>query len=158
MGRSSAVPAGLLVLLLTAGCSGTGKGDGAEPAPHGAQSSTESSSGSETDDRPSGTPSAFELPAGAKVLVPTTQGTGDADLPAFKPETDVYTVYATCTGGGSMSIAHRDAPQEDATRIRCGGPETIGQVYTDSVTEKLSVQTKGAVNWTLAVVSGKYDV
>jgi hypothetical protein len=158
VGRYTAAPVGLLVLLLTAACSGTDKDAAAAPTAQGARSSAGPSGGSDADHSPDGTNSAFTLPAGAKVLVPTTRGSGDADLPAFKQETDVYTIYATCTGGGKMSIGYRNAPQRDATTIRCGGPATIGQVYTDAVSEKLSVQTEGSVHWTLGVVSGKYDV
>jgi hypothetical protein len=89
--------------------------------------------------------------------MPVTKGEGNTDLPVFKPETDVYTIYATCTGKGRMTLVDRDAPGDDPSKIGCNGPATVGRIYTDVIPQKLAVRTHGGtVNWTLAVVSGEH--
>ncbi|AVV41667.1 hypothetical protein C6376_09655 [Streptomyces sp. P3] len=71
----------------------------------------------------------------------------------------MYTVYASCTGEGRMAIVDRNAPGDDATKIGCNGPVTVGRVYTDTTVQRLSVQIHGGTaNWTLAVVAGGYSV
>ncbi|MBG0854652.1 hypothetical protein I2W78_23110 [Streptomyces spinoverrucosus] len=129
MGRYATAPA-LLVLMFTAACSGAGA-----------------------------TQSALDLPADAEILIPETRGGGSTDLPVFKPETDVYTIYATCTGKGRMTIVDRNNPGDDPSKIGCNGPITVGRVFTEITTQKLSVQIRGGTaNWTLAVVSGEHPV
>ncbi|MFF3312973.1 hypothetical protein [Streptomyces sp. NPDC002952] len=153
MSRYTAAPA-LLVVLLTAACSGT---DTSEDPTSPDASSRPRSNSSSAHNPDAAAQRKFDLPAGAKVLVPKTKGSGDADLPGFKPETDAYTIYVTCTGKGKMTIVNRNAPKDGPTKINCNGPITIGRVYTDIVAQELSVHVKdGNANWELAVVSGEH--
>ncbi|MEV4784682.1 hypothetical protein AB0K53_04375 [Streptomyces tuirus] len=160
MGRYATAPA-LLTLLFTAACSGSGGGDATPPATSAASAGATPGGSSDAASSSAATPSVFDLPADAKVLMPVTEGDGDTDLPVFKPESDVYTIYATCTGKGKgkMTIVDRNAQGDDASKIGCNGPATIGRVYTDIVPQELSVRVKGgSVHWTLAVVSGEHPV
>ncbi|MEV8597817.1 hypothetical protein [Streptomyces sp. NPDC052012] len=154
MGRYTAVPGALLVLLVATACSGAGQ---EKPAVPNARSSSSAHPSSSADAEPDGSKQPeFALPKRAKILVPVTQGTGTADLPAFKPLTDVYTVYATCSGKGKMSIADRDDAKDEPSKIGCNGPITVGRVYTDIAVQKLAVRIDGAdVKWKLAIVSGE---
>ncbi|WP_327317439.1 hypothetical protein [Streptomyces sp. NBC_01235] len=151
MGRGAiAVPA-LLVVLLTAACTATD-----DTAPHDAKSSPAARSGQSVKPvRGSG----LDLPAGARLLVPVTEGTADTDLPAFEPVTDAYTVHASCSGAGTVTIVDRKHPDQAPNRVKCDGPITIGQVYTDLVEQALSVHvSKGAATWRIAVVSGTHPM
>lgn len=151
MGRGAiAVPA-LLVMLLTAACTATD-----DTAAHDAKNSPAARSAQ------SGKPvrgSALGLPAGARLLVPVTEGTADTDLPAFAPLTDTYTVHAGCSGAGTVTIVDRKHPDQAPNRVKCDGPITIGQVYTDLVEQALSVHvSNGAATWRIAVVSGTHPM
>ncbi|GAA2236161.1 hypothetical protein [Streptomyces indiaensis] len=158
MGRYAIAPT-LLILLLTTACSGTSDGDETSPPASAAPSATGSSSSLGAAPSSPATPRAFDLPAKAKILVPVTTGEGSTDLPVFKPESDVYTVYVNCTGKGTMTLVDRNAPDDDPSKIGCNGPTTHGRIYTDVVPQKLAVRTDGGtVHWTLAVISGEHPV
>ncbi|GAA1418418.1 hypothetical protein GCM10009601_13900 [Streptomyces thermospinosisporus] len=144
MGRNPVLPGGLLLLLLlTTACSGPAHEETAAPK---ARPSNGRSAGPEAEGSP-GKPE-LSLPRGAQILVPVTEGTGPADLPAFTPPTDVYSVYATCSGKGTMSIVHRDDAEGGPSKIGCNGPLTIGRVHTDGGLRRrdlvrLSCQARG---------------
>ncbi len=159
MGRYTAMPAALLALLLTAACSGNNQDDGGSTASSPHRSIERPSGTADADSSGSARNPKLALPEGAEILVPVTAGTGNSDLPAFKPVTDVYTVYATCTGEGRMSIIDRDNVKDDPSRIGCNGPLTIGRVYTDITVKNLSVRIDGAdTDWSLAIVSGEHSM
>ncbi|MCX4764618.1 hypothetical protein OG562_27360 [Streptomyces sp. NBC_01275] len=158
--RAIAVPAPLvlLVLLLTAACTATD-----DTATHDTRSSRAARSTPSAQANPSAQTnqsakgSGLDLPAGSQLLVPLTSGTADTDLPAFKPLTDVYTVHARCSGAGTVTIVDRKHPDQAPNRVKCDGPITIGQVYTDPVEQALSVHVSdGAATWRIAVVSGTH--
>ncbi|MFF3689445.1 hypothetical protein [Streptomyces sp. NPDC002187] len=157
MGRTKAAPTTLLILLLATACSGPDDGEGASRTSSPRPSSTGVSSAAEAEPTASSKQPNLDLPKAAKVLVPLTKGTGSRDIPDFKPVKDVYTVHATCSGKGEMTIVDRTNPDDEPSKIGCDGPITIGRVYTDITTQKLSVRIQGGtVNWTLAIVSGEH--
>ena len=158
MGRYTAVPA-LLILLFTAACSGANDADEGSPTPTARPSRTSPGSSSAAEPNGSSGQTALDLPSGAKILVPMTKGTGNADLPTFKPITDVYTIHATCSGKGKMTLVDRKAPGDEPARIGCDGPITIGRVYTDITPQALSVQVRGgSLRWSIAIVSGEHSM
>ncbi|MEG8281317.1 hypothetical protein [Streptomyces sp. AHA2] len=158
MGRYTALPGALLVLLLATACSGGDDGETTAPtARHTPSASNSSSDDAEVESPPK--QSELALPRGADVLVPVTKGTGTADLPTFKPLTDVYTVYATCSGKGKMTIVDRHDKKSEPSKVSCNAPLTVGRVYTDITTQKLAVHIDGAdVKWKLAIVSGEHSM
>jgi hypothetical protein len=148
--RTIAVPA-LLVLSLTAACTATD--DTATRDTKSSHTPQPIQSGQSVKG------SGLDLPARAQFLVPVTVGTADTDLPVFKPLTDVYTVHASCSGAGTVTIVDRKHPTQAPNRVNCDGPITIGQVYTDLVEQALSVHvSKGAATWQIAVVSGTHPM
>ncbi|MGC0208387.1 hypothetical protein [Streptomyces levis] len=158
MGRYTALPGALLVLLLATACSGADDGETTAPNARHTPSAGNSSSADAEAEGPS-KQAELALPRGAKVLVPVTKGTGTADMPAFKPLTDVYTVYATCSGKGKMTIVDRHDAKNEPSKIGCNGPLTVGRVYTDITIQKLAVHIDGAdVKWKLAIVSGEQSM
>ncbi|WP_431774602.1 hypothetical protein [Streptomyces cucumeris] len=158
MGRYTAVPT-LLILLLTAACSGANDANGGSPASTTRPSSAKPGDGSAVEPKGSSRRTSLDLPSGAKILMPVTKGTGDADLPAFKPATDVYTIHAKCAGKGKMTLVDRKVPGGKPTKIGCNGPITIGRVYTDITTQALSVQVHGGnLHWSIAIVSGEHSM
>ncbi|GAA0654423.1 hypothetical protein GCM10009535_36400 [Streptomyces thermocarboxydovorans] len=158
MGRHTALPGALLVLLLATACSGVDQDEAAVPNARHTPSSGKSSSNDTEAEKPPKRPE-LTLPRGAKVLVPVTTGMGSADLPAFKPPTDVYTVYATCSGKGRMSIVDRDDAKGEPSKIGCNGPLTVGRVYTDITVQKLAVRIDGAgAKWKVAIVAGEQSM
>ncbi|MET7690212.1 hypothetical protein ABZT06_19875 [Streptomyces sp. NPDC005483] len=154
MGRRTIAAPALLVLSLTAACTATDDTATRDtksshtPQPIQSGQSGQSAKGS-----------GLDLPAKAQFLVPVTDGTADTDLPVFKPLTDVYTVHASCSGAGTVTIVDRKHPTQAPNRVNCDGPITIGQVYTDLVEQALSVHvSKGAATWKIAVVSGTHPM
>ncbi|GHB31385.1 hypothetical protein [Streptomyces chryseus] len=155
MGRHAAVPTALLAVLLAAGCTnGTSSGDDARSNDPGRTSGQPSAKPTET-----AKVTGLDLPTGAQVLVPQTSGTGNADLPKFKPRKDVYTVHARCTGDGTMTIIDRNRPKDSPTNVSCKGPITIGRIYTDITTQALGVRIRGGdAKWSIAIVSGEHKM
>ncbi|MFD3876206.1 hypothetical protein [Streptomyces sp. NPDC058623] len=133
---------GLALLFLTA-CSA--EGAGTEKAAAGVSASPAPSSSGEAID--------LRLAQGGKYLLPSTSGVGNAELASFKPSGNVYTVHIGCRGNGELQLAYRG--NEQATRIECNGPVSIGHVYSDPETQFLSVTPNASnVSWSVAVVDG----
>jgi hypothetical protein len=152
MGRHAAVPTVLLAVLFAAGCSNSGyDAQSSDPGRASVQPSAELTETAKA--------SGLDLPKGAQVLVPETSGTGDADLPKFKPLKDVYTVHARCTGGGTMTIIDRMNPKSSPSKVSCKAPITIGRIYTDITTQALGVRIRGGdAKWSIAIVSGEHKM
>ncbi|UNO40215.1 hypothetical protein [Streptomyces sp. MST-110588] len=149
MRRHASASTALFIMLLAAGCTGgndkgNDKGAGQDtPGP----SATKSNS------------AALDLPAKARILVPPTSGTGNAKLPGFKVDKDVYTIHARCVGKGKITIVYGNDPKDQPTPVSCNGPVTIGRVYTDAKSQSLAVQVShGSPRWTVAVVSGEHTM
>ncbi|MGY1498046.1 hypothetical protein ACW4TU_15835 [Streptomyces sp. QTS52] len=151
MGRRTIAVPTLLVLSLTAACAATD-----DTATRDTKSSH---TAQPTQSSQSVKGSGLDLPAKAQFLVPVTNGTADTDLPVFKPLTDVYTVHASCSGAGTVTIVDRKHPTQAPNRVKCDSPITIGQVYTDLVEQALSVHVSGGTaTWRIAVVSGTHPM
>ncbi|MEU0578656.1 hypothetical protein ABZ465_15450 [Streptomyces griseoincarnatus] len=91
------------------------------------------------------------------MLLPETSGTGSEQLPRFIPPERVYTVYADCSGTGTVTVVDRSA---DGGRhpVRCNGVATVGVVHTPREPQHLAVQvTEGPATWRLSVVSGAQE-
>ncbi|MDO0913602.1 hypothetical protein QQM39_22995 [Streptomyces sp. DT2A-34] len=100
---------------------------------------------------------ALALPEKPDFLLPVTKGTDSRALPAFTPSENVYTIHARCKGKGTVTIQY--GPKDsDPSKIACGGPVTIGRVYTAPNERKhLSVKVDGTdVHWSVAVLSGTH--
>ncbi len=157
MGRWAIAVPTLVVLLLTAACAATdGTATHDTKSSHAAQPSQSRQSG-HSGQFVKG--SGLDLPARAQLLVPVTKGPADTDLPTVTPLTDAYTLHASCSGAGIVTIVDRKHPDQAPNRVKCDGPITIGQVYTDLVNQALSVHVSGgAATWRIAVVSGTHSM
>ncbi|MCI3153774.1 MULTISPECIES: hypothetical protein [Streptomyces] len=134
----AAVSAAAAALLLT-GCTGADAPERADtPAPTG----------------PAASQPALAVPRAAEVLLPETSGTAGEQLPRFTPPEEAYTLYADCTGTGTVTIVDRSAGG-GRHLVRCNGVTTVGVVHTPREAQHLAVQvTKGPATWRLTVVSG----
>ncbi|MGW1296233.1 hypothetical protein [Streptomyces sp. NPDC002533] len=147
---TAAVP--LTVVLLVGGCSGSAD----TGAPEGAGSKTSPTAGEPAASSPGSTSApALEYPEKAQALVPETSGAGNKNLPAFTPAEETYTIYADCTGKGSVSLVDRDNPDGEPHPISCDDVPTVGVIHTEAVPQRLMVKvTGGAAQWAIAIVSG----
>ncbi|MEU2248499.1 hypothetical protein [Streptomyces sp. NPDC019224] len=101
----------------------------------------------------------LELPAHAHLLVPETAGDSDLALRRFTPEQGTYTIYARCTGKGSVTIVDEDRPEEEPNRVACNGVVTVGRVYSEVEAQSLRMRVRGgAATWRVAVVNGERDM
>lgn len=153
MGRSAAISALLLPLLLVTACSSS---DGA-PHPAGGESTAgHTSSASSTPSSGVGSvEKSMRLPSHPKYLVPIRNGAGTEDLPDFTPGKDVYSVHIKCSGVRAMKLITRGHPKDNPSDIKCNTPVTIGRVYADPVKQKLAVQAGDGAHWTVAIVDGE---
>ncbi|MFB8102391.1 MULTISPECIES: hypothetical protein [Streptomyces] len=86
---------------------------------------------------------------------PETSGAGDENLPAFTPAEETYTLYADCTGKGSVSLVDRDDPDGKPHPISCDDVPTVGVVHTEAVPQRLMAKvTGGAAQWAIVIVPG----
>ncbi|MFD0212439.1 hypothetical protein ACFVH9_25855 [Streptomyces hirsutus] len=68
----------------------------------------------------------------------------------------MYTVYARCSGKGTVQLVDRVNGSEPHS-ISCDGVRTVGHVFTDAKWQALKVRvTDGNPSWTIAVVSGEH--
>ncbi|MFF0504006.1 hypothetical protein ACFYUH_10465 [Streptomyces fimicarius] len=157
MRRRILAAAPLTAVLLVCGCSGptdTGSPEAVGPT------APVTASGSPTRPAPSpseGGTSAPELdyPEKAQALIPETSGAGSKKLPAFTPAGETYTIYADCTGKGSVAIVDRDNPDGEPHPIGCDDVPTVGVIHTETVPQHLTVKvTDGAAQWVIAIVEG----
>ncbi|WP_409240562.1 hypothetical protein [Streptomyces sp. PA5.6] len=154
MGRSMAIPAVLLPLLLVTACSNSDDGD-ARPAGSETKASSTASASSEPSSNGRSTEKSLRLPAHPKYLVPVRDGVGTEDLPDFTPGEDVYTLHIKCSGVDSMKLVKRGNSKDNPSNIKCDTPVTIGRIYADPVKQKLAIQADGEARWTVAIVDGK---
>ncbi|MEU3949848.1 hypothetical protein [Streptomyces sp. NPDC029526] len=152
---ASALSAAALACLLLGGCTGSPDTAASSPRETGSPDTTVSSP------LPSGAPAEapdaprLEVPAGARMLVAETGGSGSRDLPTFTPPDKVYTVYAECTGPGEVTLVDRDGAGTPH-RVLCDGAGIEGVVHTDGEPQRLAMRvTGGASTWKVAVVSGE---
>ncbi|MFI1224050.1 MULTISPECIES: hypothetical protein [unclassified Streptomyces] len=147
----------LAAVLLVGGCSGSAN----TGTPEGAGSKTTlTASGSPAS--PTSSPSAggasapgLEYPEKAQALVPETSGAGNKNLPEFTPAEETYTIYADCTGKGSVTVTDRDNPDGEPHPIACDDVPTVGVIHTETVPQRLTVKvTGGAAQWVIAIVAG----
>ncbi|MEU3205745.1 hypothetical protein ABZ702_18065 [Streptomyces cyaneofuscatus] len=147
----------LAAVLLVGGCSGSA--DTGSPEGAGSKTSpaaSEPAASPAPPSSPGGTSApALEYPEKAQALVPETSGAGDKNLPAFTPAEETYTIYADCTGKGSVSLVDRDNPDGKPHPISCDDVPTVGVIHTEAVPQRLMVKvTGGAAQWAIAILSG----
>ncbi|ARF74442.1 hypothetical protein B7C62_21055 [Kitasatospora albolonga] len=161
MRRRVLAAAPLTAVLLISGCTGsadTGTPEGSgRPASPTASEPAASQPPSPSQPAPSDGTAAPRLvvPGKAPSLVPETSGSGNKDLPAFTPAEEIYTIYAGCSGNGSVTLVDRDNPGGEPHAIVCNDVQTVGVIHTEIEPQRLSVRvTGGATEWKIAVVSG----
>lgn len=150
--RTVAAATALTTALMAGGCSAsTDSSDSAKETSRTPVASTTPSS-----EAPESRESSLGLPEGAKVLVPEVSGNSDQELRKFTLSGDVYTVYARCSGKGTVQLVDRVNGSEPHS-ISCDGVRTVGHVFTDTKRQALKVRvTDGNPSWTIAVVSGEH--
>ncbi|GGV53601.1 hypothetical protein [Streptomyces spectabilis] len=154
MGRSTAIPAVLLPLLLVTACS-----DSDDSTPRSAGSPPKTTSTASASPAPGSSAGSVEkslrLPAHPMYLVPVRDGVGTEDLPDFTPGKEVYTVHIKCSGASSVKLIKQGRPKDNPTSINCDTPVTVGRIYADPVKQKLAIQADGEARWTAAIVDGQ---
>jgi hypothetical protein len=140
-------------IFLVGGC--TGSADTDSPGGESQKTPAASTSSQQAD---ATQPPVLEVPKNAEVLVTETTGTGNKNLREFTPSEEAYTVYASCSGKGKVTIIDRDGRGEPHL-VACDGVRTVGVIHTETKPQHLTIQvTDGTSNWKVAVVSGSHEL
>ncbi|MEV5936275.1 hypothetical protein AB0L56_26955 [Streptomyces sp. NPDC052079] len=68
----------------------------------------------------------------------------------------MYTIYARCSGKGTVQVVDL-ANGDEPSLISCDGARTVGRVHTDEKRQALRVTVSdGNPSWRIAVVSGEH--
>lgn len=151
MHRRLLTAAPLAAILLISGCSGPANTDTSEKSHPPASAGDPAPS---TSPKGSAAPS-LDYPKKVPALVSETSGTGNRKLPAFTPDEEIYTIYADCTGEGSVSLMDRDNPEGEPHAIACDDAPTVGVIHAEAVPQHLAVEvTGGTAQWAIVIVTG----
>jgi hypothetical protein len=98
-------------------------------------------------------PGGLQIPVGAEVLLPTTQGTGPATLPAFTPTGPFYVVFA-CSGSGGLDIVTATGAPVGGSSP-CPGLNSTGGIGSDatqpSKPESWSIEVQPSTTWKILI-------
>jgi hypothetical protein len=99
------------------------------------------------------TPAAFQIPTGANVLLPPTQGTGPATLPAFTPS-GPYDVVFACSGSGGLAIVTASGAPVGGSSP-CTGLNSTGGFGSDATqppeSQSWSIEVQPTTTWKILI-------
>ena len=154
--RTCGAVLGVSLALAATSCTDSTKPSRVTGAPESSSASIPSASAApDYADTGTGADPKVTLPTGQKVLVPPVRGFQKATLPEFTPETDGYTLYVSCIGGGKLLIVtDGKAGKRGPHPWDCNGVPIVIHVFTYKRAQNVEVETQGEARWEMAVVDG----
>jgi hypothetical protein len=99
-------------------------------------------------------PGGFLIPIGAKVLLPPTQSTGPATLPAFTPTGPPYSVVFACSGSGGLAIVTATGAPVGGSSS-CPGLNSTGGFGSDATpppeSQSWSIKVQPSTTWKILI-------